>query len=175
MRDAAPLAPDGTTHVALLIDFPVLLRAVRTVDPEAVPNLPAIVQTAMRWGPIYVARAFGAGYDVDEARTAFSAGIDPIFVPPLGGSVPTHTSLVADGLALLRSVPLQALVLCGDDRVLPLAAAARADGLTVSLVAHGCLPGGPALKVAHTSEPATAYARQLTRTEKYRRPSARIA
>jgi hypothetical protein len=156
-------------RVALLVDYPMLLRGVRASEPDAVPRLADIVRRARTLGPVFVARAYGAWYDVEEATAAFSAGIDPVFVPPVGpGNVPTLTSLVADGLTLLRTGQVQALALSGDDRLLPLIAAAHSDDLPVALVAHSCQAGGPCLKLAVSAEPATAFARAPTRAEKYR-------
>jgi hypothetical protein len=162
-------------RVALLVDYPALLRAVRAADPDAVPRLADIVRSATSLGPIHVARAYGAWYDVDEASVAFSAGLDPVFVPAVGaGSVPTVSSLVADGLWLLRSGQVRALALSGDDRLLPLIAAARADRAPVALVAHSCQPDGPCLKLVDSAEPAATFARSMTRAERYRR-SASVA
>jgi hypothetical protein len=153
----------------------VLLRAIRTADADAVPRLADIVRSAAELGPIHVARGYGAWYDVDEASAAFSAGLDPVFVPPVGpGNVPTVAALVADGLALLRSGQVQALALSGDDRLLPLVAAAHAEGVPVALVGHSCLPDGPCLKLAEFAEPAATFARSMTRAERYRR-SANVA
>jgi hypothetical protein len=163
-----PLAREP--HVALLVDYPTLLRAVRTVDPDAVARLGDLVRSAAELGPIHVARAYGAWYDLDEANAAFSAGLDPVFVPPVGpGSVPTVASLVADGLSLIRSGQVQALALTGDDRLLPLIAAAHTAGLPVALIAHSCQPDGPCLKLAAFAEPAASFARSQTRAERYRR------
>ncbi len=115
-------------------------------------------------------RAYGAWYDQDEARTAFSEGVDPVFVPPVSpGSVPSAAALVADGEAMLRSGQVHALALSGDDRLLPLVASAHAMHVPVALIAHSCLPDGPCVKLAETAEPATAFIRQLTRAERYRR------
>jgi len=156
--------------VALLIDYPTLLRGVRGSEPEAVPRLADIVRRARTLGPVFVARAYGAWYDVDEASVAFSAGIDPVFVPPVGpGTVPTLSALVVDGLAFIRSGQVQALAVSGDDRLLPLVAAAHAEGLPVALIAHSCQPGGPCMKLAELAEPAAAFARAVTRAERYRR------
>lgn len=162
--------PAAEPRVALLVDYPALLRAVRATDPDAVPRLSDLVRRAATLGPVFVARAYGAWYDVDEASTAFNAGLDPVFVPPVGpGSVPTMSSLIADGLSLIRSGQVQALALSGDDRLLPLMAAARAEGMPIALIAHSCAPDGPCLKLADSAEPAAAFARGQTRAERYRR------
>jgi hypothetical protein len=159
-------------HVALLVDYPVLLRAIRATDPDAVPRLGDIVRRARALGSVFVSRAYGAWYDVDEATTAFSEGLDPVYVPPAGpGNVPTTSALVADGLSLLRSGQIQALALSGDDRLLPLVAAAHEAGVPVALIAHACQPDGPCLKLATTAEPAAAFARTMSRAERYRRPT----
>src|SRR5919199_3576719 len=102
-RHALPEADErvAAPGVVLLVDYPVLLRAMRATDPNAVPELTGLVRRAASFGPILSARGYGAWYDVDEALTAFTAGLDPVFVPPAGpGSVPTTTALVADGLTL---------------------------------------------------------------------------
>jgi hypothetical protein len=162
--------------VALLIDYPTLLRGVRAAEPEAVPRLADIVRRARTLGPIFVARAYGAWYDVDEASVAFSAGLDPVFVPPAGpGNVPTVPALVADGLSLVRSGQVQALALSGDDRLLPLITVARGENLPVMLVAHSCLPDGPCLELVDSAEPASAFARTMTRAERYHRPPSSVA
>jgi hypothetical protein len=159
-------------RVALLVDYPALLRAVRSTEVDAVPRLADIVRRATALGPLYIARAYGAWYDVDEANGAFSAGLDPVFVPPVGpGSVPTLNALVADGLSLVHSGQVQAFVLSGDDRLLPLVAAAHADEMPVALVAHSCAPDGPCVTLAEWAEPAAAFARGMTRAERYRRTS----
>jgi hypothetical protein len=166
------LEPMLPTRVALLVDYPVLLRAIRAVDADAVPRLAEMVRRARTFGAVFVARGYGAWYDVDEATAAFNEGLDPVFVPPAGpGTVPTTSALVADGLSLLRSGQVQALALSGDDRLLPLVAAARATGQPVTLIAHSCQPDGPCLKLATYAEPAAAYARAMTRAERYRRPT----
>jgi hypothetical protein len=146
------------------------LRAIRASDPDAVPRLSLLVQHARTLGSIYVARAYGAWYDLDESLSAFAQGLDPAFVPPVGpASAPTTTALVADGLLLMRTQQVQALALSGDDRLLPLIAAAHAEGLPVGLVAHSCLPDGPCLKLADFAEPAEAFARGVSRGERDRR------
>jgi hypothetical protein len=166
-EDAATLRE---RRVALLIDYPALLRAVRASDPDAVPRLADIVRRARTLGPVLVARAYGAWYDVDEASVAFSAGLDPVFVPPVGpGNVPTLSSLIVDGLSAIRAGQVQALALSGDDRLLPLVAAARGEDLPVALIAHSCQPDGPCLKLAEFAEPAAAFGRAVTRAERYRR------
>jgi hypothetical protein len=179
-QDAAPeatlggLEPETTvpTRVGLLVDYPVLMRAVRAADPDAVPRLGEILSRARTLGPVVVSRAYGAWYDVDEATSAFTEGLDPVFVPPAGpGNVPTASALVADGLGLLKSGQVHVLALSGDDRLLPLMAAAQAAGIPVALIAHSCLPDGPCLKLAASAEPAANFARAMTRAERYRRPT----
>jgi hypothetical protein len=155
---------------ALLVDYPTLLRAIRASEPDAAPSLALMVARAGALGPLLVARAYGAWYDLDEARSAFAQGIDPSFVPALGaGGAPTTTALVADGVSLIRSGQVSALALSGDDRLLPLVAVAHAEGVAISLVAHSCAPGGPCLRLAASAEPAAAFVRTLTRAERYRR------
>jgi hypothetical protein len=160
------------SRVALLVDYPVLMRAVRATDPDAVPKLGDIVRRARTLGSVVASRAYGAWYDVDEATTAFTEGLDPVFVPPAGpGNVPTASALVASGLSLLESGLVDALALSGDDRLYPLVLAAHEAGIPVALIAHACQPDGPCLKLATTAEPASAFARPLTRAERYRRPT----
>jgi hypothetical protein len=158
------------TRVVLLVDYPILMRAVRAVDSEAVPRLGDIVRGARALGRVYVSRAYGAWYDVDEATVAFSDGLDPVFVPAVGpGNVPTTSALVKDGLAMLASGQLDVLALSGDDRLLPLVQAAGQAGVPVALIAHACQPDGPCLKLATTATPASEFARSITRAERYRR------
>jgi hypothetical protein len=148
------------------------MRAVRAIDPDAVPRLGDIVRRARTLGAVFISRAYGAWYDVDEATTAFSEGLDPVFVPPLGpGNVPTTSALVTDGMALLKSGQVDALALSCDDRLLPLITAAVEQGVPVSLIAHACQPDGPCVKLAVSAEPASAFIRSMTRAERYRRPS----
>jgi hypothetical protein len=148
------------------------MRAVRAFGPDAVPRLGDIVRRARSLGSIVVARAYGAWYDVDEATAAFNEGLDPVFVPPAGpGNVPTTSALLADGMSLLNSGRIQALALSGDDRLLPLVAAAHAEGMPIGLIAHSCQPDGPCLPLATTAEPASAFVRTMTRAERYRRPT----
>jgi hypothetical protein len=167
------------TRLALLVDYPTLLRAVRAMDPDAVPDLAGMVRRAAGLGTLLTARAYGAWYDPEEAQAAFTVGMDPVFVPPVGpGSVPSTTALVADGLAMICARQVEALALSGDDRLLPLTAAARAANLAVTLIAHSCRPSGPCTRLAAVEQPAARYARALTRAEKYRRsnpPTARSA
>jgi hypothetical protein len=161
-----------TRPVALLVDYPVLMRSVRAVDPDAVPRLGDIVSRARTLGAVVVSRAYGAWYDVDEATTAFTEGIDPVFVPPAGpGSVPSASALVKDGLALLEAGYVQALALSGDDRLLSLLVAAQERDVPAALIAHSCAPEGPCLALVSTAEPASAFVRTLTRGERYRRPT----
>jgi len=160
------------TLVALLGDYPVLMRAVRATDPDAVPRLGDIMRRARTLGSVVVSRAYGAWYDVDEATTAFNEGLDPVFVPPAGpGNVPTTSALLADGLSLVNSGQVQALALSGDDRLLPLITAARDEGIPVALIAHSCQPDGPCVKLAASAEPASEFVRTMTRAERYRRPT----
>ena len=169
-QDISSFDLHAPTRVALLVDYPVLLRAVRATNPDAVARLGDIVQRARTLGGVYVARAYGAWYDVEEATAAFSAGLDPVFVPPAGpGNVPTTTALLADGMALVREARIDALALSGDDRLLPLIEAAREAGRPVALIAHACQPDGPCLPLATFAEPAAAFARPMTRAERYRR------
>jgi hypothetical protein len=148
------------------------MRAVRAVDPDAVPRLDDIVRRARTLGAVFAARAYGAWYDVDEATTAFNAGLDPVFVPPAGpGNVPSTSALIADGFSLLKSGQIEALVLSGDDRLLPLVAVTHADGIPLALIAHSCQPDGPCLKLVSNAEPASAFVRALKRSERYRRPT----
>ncbi|MBV9170326.1 MAG: hypothetical protein JOZ81_09615 [Chloroflexi bacterium] len=164
------------TRVGLLVDYPVLLRALRGTDPDAVPRLPDIVGRARTLGSIFVARAYGAWYDVDEATTAFSAGLDPVFVPPAAaGSVPTTNALISDGMGLLEKHLVDVLAVSGDERLLPLMQSARETEVAVALIAHACQPGGPCLGLAEVAEPAAAFARTQTRAERYRRPSPSVA
>ena len=142
------------------------------MNADAVPRLGDIVRRARTLGAVFVCRAYGAWYDVDEATAAFSEGIDPVFVPPAGpGNVPTTSALVADGLAMLGSGQLQGLALSGDDRLLPLMTAAQSEGIPTALIAHACQPDGPCVKLAEFAEPASAYVREMTRAERYRRPT----
>lgn len=148
------------------------MRAIRAADPDAVPRLGDLVGGARALGSVLVSRAYGAWYDVDEATTAFNEGLDPVYVPPAGpGNVPTTSALVADGLVFLKSGQIQSLALSGDDRLLPLVAAAHAAGVPVALIAHSCHPDGPCVKLATTAEPAAAFARPMSRAERYRRPT----
>lgn len=152
------------------MDYPVLMRAVRVVDPEAAPRLGDIVRCARELGAVLVSRAYGAWYDVDEATAAFSEGFDPVFVPPVGpGNVPTTSALIADGLSILLQGQMAVLALSGDDRLLPLMTAAQAQGVPVALIAHACLPDGPCLPLAMSAIPASEFARSVTRAERYRR------
>jgi hypothetical protein len=164
--------PSRPARVALLVDYPTLLRAIRAIDPDAVPRLGDIVARARSHGSIYVSRAYGAWYDVDEATTAFNEGLDPVFVPPTGpGHVPTTTALIAEGRALVQSGQVDVLALSGDDRISPLIVEAHAAGVAVVLIAHSCRPDGPCLSVVGDAEPASAFARAMTRAERYRRPT----
>jgi hypothetical protein len=154
----------------LLVDYPVLLRAVRAVDPEAVPRLADIVRAARELGAVFISHAFGAWYDIDEATAAFSAGLDPVFVPPAGpGNVPTTSALIADGQSILKQNQVQGLVLSGDDRLLPLMLSADELDVPVALVAHACQADGPCLKLADSAVPASEFLRNITRAERYRR------
>ncbi len=146
------------------------MRAVRTVDPDAVPRLGDLVRAARALGAVYTSRAYGAWYDVDEATSAFSEGLDPVFVPPIGpGNVPTTSALINDGLGLLNMGQTRVLALSGDDRLLPLINAALDDNVPVALVAHACQPDGPCLPLASLEIPAREFARTATRAERYRR------
>lgn len=168
---AGSTGTDRQARVALLVDYPVLMRAVRAVDPDAVPRLADIVRTAGTLGAVLISRAYGAWYDVDEATAAFSEGLDPVFVPPLGpGNVPTTSALIAEGISILKQGQVEALVLSGDDRLLPLLSAARAEDVPVALIAHACQPDGPCLPLAFMAIPASEFARGVTRAERYRRP-----
>jgi hypothetical protein len=158
--------------VALLVDYPVLMRAVRATNPDAVPRLGDIVNRARQLGAVVISRAYGAWYDVDEATNAFTEGLDPRFVPPAGpGNVPTTSMLIAEGGTLLDSELVDAVALSGDDRLLPLVSSAHERGMPVLLVAHACLPDGPCVALADEAEPAAEYARAMTRAERYRKPS----
>lgn len=164
-------APDRGARVALLVDYPVLLRAVHAIDAESVPRLGDIVRGARELGAVYVSRAYGAWYDIDEATAAFSAGLDPVFVPPLGpGNVPTMSALLADGQAMLNSGQVDVLALSGDDRLLPLMTSAQELSVPLALIAHACQPDGPCVKLAATEAPASEFMRTVTRAERYRRP-----
>jgi hypothetical protein len=148
----------------------VLLRAVRAVDPEAVPRLADIVRASREIGAVFISRAYGAWYDIDEATAAFSAGLDPVFVPPAGpGSVPTTAALIAEGQSILRLGQVQELVLSGDDRLLPLMLGAEELDVPVSLIAHACQADGPCLKLAESAMPASEFLRSINRAERYRR------
>jgi hypothetical protein len=162
---------DRPTRVALLVDYPVLMRAVRAVDSEAVPRLGDIVLAARELGAVFISRAYGAWYDVDEATSAFGEGLDPVFVPPLGpGNVPTTSALIADGLSLARQGLVDVLALSGDDRLLPLLTAADEQEMPIVLIAHACQTDGPCLPLASSATPASDFARTITRAERYRRP-----
>jgi hypothetical protein len=147
-----------------------LLRTLRANDADALPRLDLLVQRARTLGSVFVARAYGAWYDPEEALSAFGQSLDPVFVPPAGpGSVPTTAALVVDGLSFIRAGQVQALALSGDDRLLPLVAVAHTEGLPVALLAHSCQPDGPCLKLASIAEPAAIYARAASRSARYRR------
>jgi hypothetical protein len=152
------------------VDYPVLLRAVHAIDAESIPRLSDVVRGARALGGVYVSRAYGAWYDIDEATAAFSAGLDPVFVPPLGpGNVPTTSALLADGQAILKSGQVDVLALSGDDRLLPLMTSAQEVGVPVALIAHACQPDGQCVKLAATEAPASEFTRTVTRAERYRR------
>ena len=157
-------------RVGLLVDYPVLMRAVRAVDSEAVPRLEDVVRAARELGAVFISRAYGAWYDIDEASTAFSGGLDPVFVPPLGpGNVPTTSALITEGLAIVSQGVIDVLAVSGDDRLLPLLSAADDQGLPIALVAHACQPDGPCVPLASSAQPASDFVRTITRAERYRR------
>ncbi len=146
------------------------MRAVRAVDAEGVPRLGDIVRSARELGAVFISRAYGAWYDVDEATVAFSEGLDPVYVPPISpGNVPTTTAVVKDGLGVVASGQVDVLALSGDDRLLPVMLAAQEADVPVALIAHACQPDGPCLKLAWRATPATEYVRAITRAERYRR------
>jgi hypothetical protein len=153
------------------VDYPVLLRAVRAIDADAVPRLSDIVRAARGLGAVFISRAYGAWYDIEEATAAFSAGLDPVFVPPIGpGNVPTNSALIAEGQTILNQGQVDVLALSGDDRLLPLLLSAQAAEVPVALIAHACQPDGPCLKLAISEVPASEFLRTVTRAERYRRP-----
>jgi hypothetical protein len=157
--------------VALLVDYPVLLRAVRAIDPDAVPRLGDIVRASRAMGAVFVARAYGAWYDIDEATSAFSEGLDPVFVPPLGpGNVPTTNALIAEALGIVQQGSADVLAISGDDRLLPVLNAADEKDMPVALIAHACQPDGPCLPLAISAMPASDFVRTITRSERYKRP-----
>ena len=58
-----------------------------------------------------------AWYHINEATVAFSEGLDPVFVPPLGpGNVPTTSALISDGLEIVRQGTADVLAISSDDR-----------------------------------------------------------
>ena len=84
-------------------------------------------------GAVLISRAYGAWYESDEATAAFSEGLDPVFVPPLGpGNVPTTNALIAEGMAIVRQGSADLLAISGDDRVLALLSAAEEEELPVA-------------------------------------------
>jgi hypothetical protein len=120
---------------------------------------------------VFIARGYGAWYDIDEATAAFTEGLDPVFVPPLGpGNVPTTSALISDGLALVQQGSVDVLAVSGDDRLLPLLSAAHEAEVPLTLVAHACQPDGPCLPLASSASPASDFVRTITRAERYRRP-----
>jgi len=122
-------------------------------------------------GAVFISRAYGAWYDSDEATSAFSEGLDPVFVPPLGpGNVPTTNALIADGLSIVRQGSADVLAISGDDRLLPVLSAAEEEDLPVALIAHACQADGPCLAMASSAMPASDFVRTITRAERYRRP-----
>ncbi len=146
------------------------MRAVRAVDAEAVPRLGDIVRASRALGAVFISRAYGAWYDSDEATTAFSEGLDPVFVPPLGpGNVPTTSALISEGMAIVRQGSADVLAISGDDRLLPLLTAAEEEELPVALIAHACQADGPCLPLASSAMPASDFVRTITRAERYRR------
>jgi hypothetical protein len=122
-------------------------------------------------GAVFISRAYGAWYDIDEATAAFSEGLDPVFVPPLGpGNVPTTNALIAEGLTIVRQGTADVLAISGDDRLLPVLIAAEEEDLPVALIAHACQTDGPCLPMACSAMPASDFVRTITRAERYRRP-----
>ena len=156
--------------MALLVDYPVLVRAVRALDADAVPCLGDIVKASRTMGAVFISRAYGAWYDIDEATAAFSEGLDPVFVPPLGRrNVPTTNALITDGLAIVRQRSADALAISGDDRMLPVLTAAEEQELPVAMIAHACQPDGLCLPLAGSAMPASDFVRTIRRAERYRR------
>jgi hypothetical protein len=152
------------------VDYPVLLRAVRAIEPDGVPRLGDIVRSARELGAVFISRAYGAWYDAEEATAAFTAGLDPVFVPPVGpGNVPTMAALLNEGQAILNRDQADVLALSGDDRLLPLLLEAQEAGIGVALIAHACQADGPCLKLADSEIPASEFLRTITRAERYRR------
>jgi hypothetical protein len=146
------------------------MRAVRGVDSEAAPHLGDIVGAARALGAVFISRAYGAWYDIDEATSAFTEGLDPVFVPPLGpGNVPTTNALISEGLSIVKQGTVDVLALSGDDRLLPLLTAAHEEDLPIALIAHACQPDGPCLPLASSASPASDFVRTVTRAERYRR------
>ena len=120
-------------------------------------------------GAVFISRAYGAWYDVDEATAAFGEGLDPVFVPPLGpGNIPTTNALNAEGLAVVLQGSTDVPAISGDDRLLPLLTAADEEELPVALIAHACQRDSPCLPLASSAMPASdlpAWSREPSATD----------
>lgn len=84
-EEAAEVTPAAEGGVALYIDWENLKYGLRQRDRNAAPNVAALLETARRWGPVLVARAYADWEDHEhhrtyDARCLYHAGIEAVYV-----------------------------------------------------------------------------------------------
>ena len=117
-----------TTKVALFIDWDNLAISTSADMGGALPDVPALVSTAQRYGEVVVARAYSEWQMTSERLAVYRAGVEPVYAPTFrfesdsqpGGSKGKSLAdpcMVADCVDFLHLLPeIQVYVLISGDK-----------------------------------------------------------
>ena len=117
-----------TTKVALFIDWDNLAISTSADMGGALPDVPALVGTAQRYGEVVVARAYSEWQMTSERLAVYRAGVEPVYAPTFrfesdsqpGGSKGKSLAdpcMVADCVDFLHLLPeIQVYVLISGDK-----------------------------------------------------------
>ena len=136
-----------TTKVALFIDWDNLAISTSADMGGALPDVPALVGTAQRYGEVVVARAYSEWQMTSERLAVYRAGVEPVYAPTFrfesdsqpGGSKgksladPCMVADCVDFLHLLPEIEVYVLI-SGDKDMVPVVRLTQLRGKRVVVI-----------------------------------------
>ena len=136
-----------TTKVALFIDWDNLAISTSADMGGALPDVPALVSTAQRYGEVVVARAYSEWQMTSERLAVYRAGVEPVYAPTFrfesdsqpGGSKgksladPCMVADCVDFLHLLPEIEVYVLI-SGDKDMVPVVRLTQLRGKRVVVI-----------------------------------------
>ena len=136
-----------TTKVALFIDWDNLAISTSADMGGALPDVPALVTTAQRYGEVVVARAYSEWQMTSERLAVYRAGVEPVYAPTFrfesdsqpGGSKgksladPCMVADCVDFLHLLPEIEVYVLI-SGDKDMVPVVRLTQLRGKRVVVI-----------------------------------------